>query len=314
MDHWLDVDFVINSFLQHCTDTAASARRGSKAIDAALEVAEKNIKFVTNTMSILTVLRKYARYMDELRSSASAANDDVAHLRAVRNRIESIRYVTAKQLHIAVVVSLLLVGTCLTLEYTLSQQKSDKFSTCVRMIDTSVGLRMNLHKSLIEVRGLDLDLRSSNNSRIQSRVTKIMNYCSDFESRFTDAYIKADTLASIAEFWANYRVPVRLYIKGENSTRFDSGSYNLQQMPLWDAGMSLLNHMRDLGTAVAADPDNPRWVTGDGLAADENFRFIIDNGPGSFADALMKSYNPFSGGIRDAANSVSLISLGTTLP
>eukprot|EP00727_Mastigamoeba_balamuthi_P013811 m51a1_g9052 putative protein (1421) ;mRNA; f:33746-43178 len=244
-----------------------------------------------------------------IKSSASAANDDVAHVRAVRNRIESIKYGTAQKLHVAVVVALLLVGTCLTLEYTLSQQNSDRFSTCVRMIDTSVGLRMNLYKTLIELRGLDMDMRSYNTSRVLSRVSKILGYSQDFETRLNKALDGADVLDPIAEFWTNYRLPVRIYVNGENSTQFDRGRYVVQQMPLWDAGISLVNHLRDLCSAVAADPDKAVWTQGDGLRAVESFRYAIDNGPNSITDALTKSYDPFSGGIRNAAQAVSDISL-----
>eukprot|EP00727_Mastigamoeba_balamuthi_P013807 m51a1_g9049 putative adenylate guanylate cyclase (661) ;mRNA; f:22623-28238 len=171
-------------------------------------------------------------------------------------RIESIRYGTAQKLHMAVVVSLLLVGTCLTLEYTLSQQRADKFSNCVRMIDTSVGLRMNLYKTLIEVRGLDNDMRSFTTAKVLSRIAKIRNYSLDFESRFSEAFINSDNLAQIAEFWTMYRLPIRQYVSGENATVFDSSRFVDLQMPLWDAGTSLLNHVRDLCAAMGKDPNS----------------------------------------------------------
>eukprot|EP00727_Mastigamoeba_balamuthi_P003008 m51a1_g12704 hypothetical protein (844) ;mRNA; r:81-3677 len=392
MDHWIDIDFVINSFLQRCSDDTRSTGNRDKAISAALEVSDrhersarlfaarfwqrllmargdvadtgflmhladsfgdseraafnceedaarkttKRAKGVKVAMAPFTPMACELEDIEDgceaaqsevgqssvpgaerstggssIKSSASAINDDVAHLRAVRNRIESIRYGTARKLHMAVVVSLLLVATCLTLEYTVSQQRANTFGDDVRMIDTSVGLRRGLFSAIAEVRELEMAIRSGNSTRqgVLSRIDAVRATSLDFERRFSQAFINSDLMPEISSFWANSRVPVRLFINGENSSLFSEGRYVGQQLPLWDAGNSLLNSVRDLCSLIAKDPSGSKWRAGDGLRANAHFRFALDNGPTAIAAAIGQSYVPFAAGVQEAAESISFISL-----
>eukprot|EP00727_Mastigamoeba_balamuthi_P014640 m51a1_g9801 putative pas domain-containing protein (1689) ;mRNA; f:1793559-1799770 len=241
-----------------------------------------------------------------IKSSASAANDETAHVRAIRRRIEGARYRTVRRLHMAVVAILLLLGCCLAVEYALSASTIDTFRQNVFLINTTIGMREALFSAIYELRLLETEMRAGNSTAftVEQHVDYVLSQTRDFELRFDSAFRESDVAAATSAFWAYTRLPLRYFVNGPNASSFANGSYVTSPTPLWDSGYALLNHVNDLVSAVRADPLSPAWTSGDGLRADSRFRFAIDNGPTVLADGLVGASAQFPVEVRDAAQRI----------